>query len=196
MRIIGLTGGFGTGKTFAASIFGHLGARVIDADKIAHKAIAKGGSAYKRIVAGFGKDVLDRRGNIDRAKLAKIVFAKKSELKKLNAIVHPEAIRSIKDSIKRSGRNDIVVIDAPLLIEAGLAGIVDKLVVVTATKKNQIERCSKKLKIGREEILKRISNQMPMKKKKALADFVVDNDGTRSETREQVSKVWRKMVWK
>lgn len=195
-KVIGLTGSFGTGKTFAASLFKRLGAKVIDADKVAHDLIAKGTPAYKRILETFGNDILDRRGNIDRSKLAGIVFAQKSKLKKLNSIVHPGVIKFIKDRIVRSRKGDVIVIDAPLLVEAGLAGIVDKLVVVAASEEKQVKRCRKKFKMSKGDVLKRIVNQMSLNKKKAVADFVIDNDGTRSETGRQVRKVWEEIVWK
>lgn len=196
MKVIGLTGSFGTGKTFVASVFKSFGAKIVDADTIAHEAVAKGTKPHKRIVAAFGKKILDKNGEIDRTKLGAIVFSKKANLKKLDAIVHPEVIRAIRAAIAGAGKDDVVVIDAPLLAEAGLTGIVDKLVVVAASTQNQITRCTKKFKISREEVLRRIKNQMSLKKKVTLADFVIDNDGTKAETRKIVKNVWRKMVWK
>jgi len=195
-KVIGLTGGFGTGKSFVATIFKSLGAKIIDADRIAHEAITKDKPVYKKIVASFGKTILDKRGNIDRAKLGALAFANKGKLKRLNDIVHPEVIRFINIRIAGLRRSDIIVIDAPLLVEAGLIGIADKLVVVAASTENQIERCMKKFDISKEDVLKRIAHQLSLKKKVTLADYVIDNDGTRSETRMQVRKVWREIAWK
>ncbi len=194
--VIGLTGSFGTGKTFVASIFRSLGAKVIDADAIAHGVIRKPSPAYRRIVAAFGTVILSRSGEIDRGKLARLAFANAVALKKLNKITHPEIIRAIKAKIKTAGKNAVVVIDAPLLVEARLLNIVDKLVVVKSSKKRQIERCLKKFRIKKKEVLKRIGSQMSMKRKLKMADFVVPNDGTRSRTRERVRRVWEEIVWR
>ena len=196
MKIVGLTGSFGTGKTSVASVFKSLGAKVIDADKIARSLIEKNGPERGRIVAAFGPEILAASGRINRSKLAGAVFGNKNALARLNRIVHPGVIRRIKAIVKTSGRDAVVVIDAPLLIEAGLLNIVDKLVVVSSSKKRQIERCRKKFRIKREEVLRRISNQMSLKKKLKLADFVVKNDGTKSAMRSQVKKVWEEIVWR
>ena len=196
MKVIGLTGSFGTGKTFVASVFKSLGAKVLDADKIAHDVIKKGRPAHRRIVAAFGVSVLARGGNIDRKRLAGIVFEDIRKLKKLNSIVHPEVVAFIKSRIDRTGGDDVIVIDAPLLVEASLTKITDSLVVVKASKARQVERCVKKFCMEREDVLKRIRHQIPMRKKVRMADFVIDNDGTRSETRRQAKKVWREIVWR
>ena len=196
MKVIGLTGSFGTGKTFTASIFKSFGAKIIDADKIAHDVIARGSNVYKKIVAAFGASILDKWGNINRARLAALAFSKKTSIKKLNDIVHPEVVKLIIDEIRRAAPDDVVVIDAPLLIEANLHNIVNELVVVKASKERQIERCTKKLGIKKDDMLKRIKYQMPLAEKIELADFVIDNNGTKAETKKQVSKVWREIVWK
>ena len=196
MKVIGLTGSFGTGKTFVASIFKELGARVIDADRVAHKLIRKGSPAYKRIVKSFGKSILTGEGEIDRSKLGHIVFSDKALLRKLNDIVHPYVIKEIKRSIRSAGKTDIVVIDAPLLLEAHLGGLVDKLVVVKCQKRRQVERCQEKFRLKKKEILRRIESQIPIKKKTEIADLVIENSLTRSQTRKQVLKAWRGRLWK
>jgi dephospho-CoA kinase len=197
MKVIGLTGSFGTGKTFVASIFRSFGAKVIDADMIAHRVIRMGSPAYKKIVAAFGREILAPSGGIDRRKLASRAFAGPSAVAKLNRMVHPEVMRIIKSRISAGAdKNAVVVVDAPLLIEARLLNIVDKLVVVKSSKKRQIERCVKKFQIKQAEVLKRIRSQMSMKRKLKMADFVVKNDSTRSSTRRQVRKVWEEVVWK
>ena len=197
MTVIGLTGSFGTGKTFVASIFRSFGAKVIDADVIAHSVIRKGFPAYKKIVSAFGRGILGPSGQIDRRKLAARVFASPSAVAKIKRMVHPEVIRIIKARISAEADKDaVVVVDAPLLIEARLLNIVDKLVVVKSSKKRQIERCKKKFQIKQAEVLKRIRSQMSMRRKLKMADFVVKNDSTRSSTRRQARKVWEEVVWK
>ena len=195
MAVIGLTGSFGTGKTFVASLFKRLGAKVIDADRLAHRCLARNSRAYKKIVAFFGERVLDGRHNIDRRALGRIVFDDERKLKKLCAITHPEVIRAAKKEIAKSPKGRIIVIDAPLLIEANLAGAVDALVVVTSSRKKQVERCMKKFGMAKGEVYKRIRRQMPLAKKVKLADFIIDNNSSRSQTRRQVAAIWRK-VWK
>lgn len=196
MTIVGLTGSFGTGKTFTASIFRGLGAKIIDADKLAAKALSKGSPAYKKAVALFGADIADKEGGINRRRLADIVFNSPDKLTRLNEIVHPEVIKEIKREIKKTKGVRVIIIDAPLLIERGLLGLVDKLVVVRASKINQVKRGMKKFGIKREDVLKRIAGQMPLEEKVKLADFVVDNDGAKSNTRKQVERIWEEILWR
>jgi len=196
MNVIGITGGFGTGKTFVASIMKRsFGAKVLNADEIAHDVIRKGTPAYKKIVAVFGEEILDDGRNIRRRRLADIAFGNKENLRRLNRIVHPGVIRYIKRAVRQAGKKDVIVIDAPLLVEANLTGMVDKLIVVKAARKAQLERCAKKFCIKERDVLDRIKNQISLAEKIKLADFVVDNNGTKSETRKQVKEIWRK-IWK
>ncbi len=192
--LVGITGSFGSGKTTVAGIFRSYGAEIIDADRIAHSCIADGTQAYKRICKAFGKDILKKNRTIDRVKLAGIVFAHKGLLKKLNKIIHPEVIRVIRNKIKKS-RAKIIVLDAPLLLEAGLRRMVDKLIVVKIKRAEQLERIQRKFSFSREDILKRIKHQMPLQLKVRLADFVIDNSGTIEETKKQIEEI-RRLLWK
>ena len=192
--ILGITGAFGSGKSTVANMFRSCGAELIDADKIAHRVIRPGSEIYKKIIDAFSRSILKKNKTIDRKKIAKLVFKDKKLLKKLNQIVHPEVIEIIKNQICASTKG-IVVLDAPLLIEAGLGGIVDKLIVVSIHKKKQIERALKKTSLSEADILKRIKAQIPLKDKVRLADFVIDNSGTIGKTREQVVSI-RRLVWK
>jgi len=196
MVIIGLTGGFGTGKSYAAGVFRSLGARVIDADKIAHDALKKTAVEYKKIKAAFGSPVFDDNGNIDRKRLASAVFGNRDLLKRLNSIIHPGVIRTIKSEIRKSPKLAVVVIDAPLLIEAGLKSVVDKLVVVICPNDEQIRRCCKKFAIDKKEVLERIKGQIPLRRKVKMADYVINNGASRAETRKEIVKIWRRIVWK
>lgn len=190
MPIVGLTGGFGTGKSYAASIFKKLGSKVIDADKLARKALKKGSVAYKRVVEVFGKSILDSKGYIKRKTLGKIVFNDKKLLADLNKIVHPYVISRIENSIKAS-KNEVLIIDAPLICETSLSDLVDVLVVVKASRKNQVDRCVKKFYMKKEDVCKRMACQMPLKEKINKADYIIDNDGTRKETVIQVKQIWQ-----
>ncbi|MFA6321801.1 MAG: dephospho-CoA kinase, partial [Candidatus Omnitrophota bacterium] len=102
--VIGITGSFGTGKSFVASVFRSLGAKVVDADRMAHEVIRKGTPEYRRIVKGFGKNILTGRGEIDREKLGEVVFSDVALLRKLTGIVHPEVIRKIRRSVEAAGK--------------------------------------------------------------------------------------------
>ncbi len=193
MRIVGLTGGIGTGKSFAASIFKKLGAKVIDADKLGHKALTKGSSAYKRVVAAFGKKVLKPDLSIDRKALAGVVFSDRKKLEKLNRIVHPGIIREISKRIGKAAKGEILIVDAPLICEANITGLMNVLIVVKASRKNQLERCDDKPGVRKKDVRKRIAHQMPLNKKIRMADYVVDNNGTKEDTRRQIREIWKKL---
>lgn len=192
--ILGLTGSFGSGKTTVAKIFRDLGAKTIDADRIAHSLIKPKTKIYKKIINIFGKDILKKNRTIDRRKLAKLVFSNKKSLKKLNRIMHPEIIRIIKEKIKNTFAK-VIVLDAPLLLEAGLKSLVDKLVVVDIRKPIQIKRIQNKTHQNRIDILKRLKFQIPLAQKIRMADFVIDNSQTFENTKKQVEKI-RRLLWK
>lgn len=190
--VVGLTGSFGSGKTTVARIFSLEGAQVVDADAIAHSLYIPRTAAYRAIVNTFGKTILTRDARIDRRKLAGIVFGKKSLLKKLNAIMHPAIIKIIKKKVS-GARRGVIVLDAPLLLEAGLKDLVDKLIVVKITRDRQITRTRKKTKLTKTEIIKRIAQQIPLKEKLRAADFIIDNNGSVVATTKQAQQVWNKL---
>lgn len=190
--VLGITGSFGSGKTTVAKQFKALGARLIDADKIAHRVTSAQTKIYKRIIKTFGRGILKKDKSIDRFRLSRIVFNNKILLKRLNSIIHPEVIRIIKVRIRGLGAK-VIVLDAPLLIEVGLVTCVHKLIVVKINRAKQIERIIKKTLLSKIEILKRIREQMPLGKKIRLADFIIDNNGSIKETRRQVRKIWSQM---
>jgi dephospho-CoA kinase len=168
---------------------------VIDADKLAHRCLRQGSPVYKRIAAAFGPGILRNSGSIDRAKLACIVFNDKRSLLKLNRMCHPAVIREIKKKIA-SAKQDLVVLDAALLIEAGLGSIVDKLAVVRVTRARQLERIRRKYPAAKtSEMLKRIKCQLSQEKKVRLADFIIDNNGNIAKTRKQVHAI-RRLLWR
>jgi len=202
MIIIGVTGSFGTGKSFVSSVFASLGAKVIDADRVAGSVFKKGSVLNREIAAAFGSKMIRPDGTIDRKRLAGMVFSDKLSLRRLNRLVHPGIIKKIKDIVRRSGRGKIIVIDAPLLFETKLENFVDHIVVVKASLEKQVSRCGKKLCLKKADILKRVRSQMPLKKKIRRADFIVDNNGTKAAAEKQVMKIWgeisrtRRKGWK
>jgi dephospho-CoA kinase len=192
--ILGITGSFGSGKTTVAKIFAAGGDKLIDADRIAHSLLKVGSSTYKEIICAFGAKILKKNKEIDRRKLAGIVFARRMALKKLNSILHLKIISRIRGEINKSSKK-IVILDAPLLLEAGLKGLVDKLVVVNIAREKQVERIKISRQLSRAEILYRIGSQWPLKRKKRLADFIIDNNGSKKETAKQVALI-RRLLWK
>lgn len=195
--IIGITGSLGTGKTTVAKIFKRLGAIVLDADEIAHRAIEPNTPAWRRIKGYFGDGILRKDGKINRKALAKEVFSERGRLNKLCGIIHPLVYKEIEKKvrqIKRSNAGAIVVLDAPLLLESGGRSKVDKLIVVTAGRDVQIKRAIRKFGLTRKEVLQRIEVQMPLGEKEKAADFVIDNKGSLSATEKQAVKIWKKLV--
>lgn len=193
MTTIGVTGSIGTGKSFVASLLKRKGAVVIDADRLAHRAIERGTAPYRKIVRRFGRDIVGPGGAIDRTKLAAAAFADRASCAALNRIVHPAVVGAIKRAVRRAPKGRIVVIDAPLLIEAGLVRAVDAVVVVTASRAAQIARCRKKFGMSKARVLERIRCQMPLGKKAALADYRIDTNGTKKQTERGVEALWQRL---
>jgi len=186
--VLGITGSFGSGKSTVAKMFGRHGAVIIDADKICHQLLEPGKKVYLKVIKAFGVDKLGSDKKIDRAKLSREVFKEKSKIFRLNKIVHPEAARIIKKKIAKCQKG-LIVLDAPLLIEAGLDKIVDGVIAVNIKRKKQLARLIRKVELSKKDILKRISRQMPLKEKVRLADFIIDNNGSIKNTRKQVELI-------
>ena len=187
--ILGLTGGIATGKTTVAKMFLSLGAKVIDADRISHRLMDENEKLKKILTSTFGKDILDEKGRIKRKELAGLTFGNPAALRRLNKIMHPAIISRIKKELKEN-KQGVTVLDAPLLIEAGLGDIVDNLIVVKADERIQVSRCRQKTGASEQEIKKRIQAQVPLSEKIAAADYVIDNNGCLDETRKQVEQIW------
>lgn len=197
MLIIGITGSLGTGKTTVAKIFKRLGAVVLDADEIAHRAIEPNTPAWRRIKGCFGSGILRKDGTINRRALAKEVFSERRRLDKLCGIIHPLVYKEIEKKIKeikKINAEAIVVLDIPLLLESGGRSKVDKLVVVTAGSDAQIKRAVRKFGLTRKEVLQRMEAQMPLGEKEKAADFVIDNKGSLCATERQVVEIWKNLV--
>lgn len=192
MLIVGLTGGFGTGKSYVASVFRSLGAKVVDADKLAHAALKTGTAEHGKVVAEFGSSILNPDGSIDRKALGRIVFQDKQNLGRLNRIVHPYVIGKIKASLKKA-KKGILIIDAALIFETGLEKLMHFVVVVKASRQKQISRCIERFNMKEKDVCKRMACQMPLKTKIKKADYVIDNDGTRMETKKQVIQLWKEI---
>jgi len=193
--ILGITGSFGSGKTTVARFFKSRHTKIIDADRLAHGLFKPGSKTYKRIIAAFGRGIVGDNRRIDRRKLSGIVFNDKGLLKKLNQIIHPQVIKIIKGQIKSSKGTRMIILDIPLLVEAGLRKMADKLIVVKINQAKQIQRIQRKTSLKKYEITKRIRSQIPLRRKLHLADFIIDNNGTIKETKKQAAEI-RRLLWK
>ena len=189
--IIGITGSFGSGKTKVAKMLEKLGAYRIDADKVCHSLMTPPGKVYRSIVKHFGTAILGKSRHIDRKKLARAVFKKRSELALLDRLVHPEAIKEIERIAHAKKKRKVVVIDAPLLVESGFYKKVDILIVVKNNISKQVSRVARRRGLKKNEIIERIRMQAPFAKKAALADFIIDNSGSISKTLLQVKEIWK-----
>jgi len=195
-RIVGLTGGIATGKSTVARRLVELGAVVIDADAIVHELQTPGSPVLDEIVEAFGPEMLDASGALDRAALGDRVFRDPEARKRLNAIVHPRvgAEMARRTEAARQVGAPLVVLDIPLLFETrargGTGASVDTVVLVYAPRAVQIERQMARDGCDQEEAERRIAAQMPIDEKRALADHVIDNRGSRGETDAQVSALF------
>jgi dephospho-CoA kinase len=195
MLRVGLTGGIGSGKSSVVMMLREMGVPVIEADDLVRELSRKGEAVYDEIVKTFGRDILAGDGEIDRARLAGMVFGSPEKLERLNGIVHPRVLERTERWIgerKREGAR-LVVIEAPLLVEAGFHRQLDRLVVVWCRPGQQIERLSAGRGMSREEAERRIAAQMPVEEKLRLADHVIDNSGAREVTRRQVETLVKKL---
>ena len=193
MRVLGLTGGIGSGKSKVAQMFAQLGAVVVDADQVAREIVEPGQPALQEIAATFGPDVLLPDGRLDRPKLAGIIFADPAERAKLDAITHPRIRARMDEEIeaRRSGPG-VLLVDIPLLYENDRLNTVEKVIVVWVDPRTQLRRLSQRGGLSAEAARQRISAQMPLDAKRARADHVIDNSGGLEDTRRQVEAIYRR----
>ncbi|WP_394580258.1 dephospho-CoA kinase [Cytobacillus firmus] len=191
---VGLTGGIASGKSTVSSLLIKKGYTVIDADIEARLAVEKGEEAYQEILRHFGERVLLKDGSIDRAELGSIIFHNETERKALNSIVHP-AVRKRMTALKEraiSRKEQLIILDIPLLFESKLQYMCDKTLLVYADENIQLQRLMQRNQLSEKEAMARIQSQMPLKDKKALADAVIDNNGTIEETEKQLWGILKK----
>jgi len=193
--ILGLTGGIATGKSTVTGLLRERGIPVIDADAIAREVVEPGMPAYEAIVRHFGHEILQPNGQLDRKKLGDIVFSDEAERQVLNAIVHPEVRRVMREQAveAEAAGAPIVFMDIPLLFESKLQHMVEKIVVVYVPESTQLERLIERDELDEEQARKRMNAQLPIEEKKAWADYVIDNQGSREETARQVDELLLKI---
>ncbi len=196
MISVGLTGGIGCGKSTVAGMFASLGAVMVNSDDIGRTLMQPGGVVYDRIVSGFGSEVVDSNGQLDRAKLADIVFHNLEKLKHLNAIVHAPVLREIDRQMQLTRWKDpnaVILVESAVLFEAGQNRRFDKMVVVWCRPDQQVERYVAKSRISVEDIQRRMAAQMPGEEKKRLADYVIDTSGSIEDSERQSKETFSQL---
>ena len=203
MLKVGLTGGIAAGKSVVGEMFAAQGAHVIQADQISHQLMQPGQAVYQEVVHHFGEEILDPDGTVNRARLGELAFGgphRPSRVQELNQIVHPAVIRRQEEWMSEVGRRDphaIALVEAALILEAGMAGRFDRLVVVTCRPEQRIERWAQRLKVDQEtarrEVARRMAAQLPDEEKIKAADYVIDNSGSLDETSRQVREIYAEL---
>lgn len=199
---IGLTGGIASGKSLVSKMFVDLGAHCIDADDIAHELVRPGEKVYDEVVQKFGSEILNPDKTVNRAKLAELAFDKrKPRIYELNRLMHPEVINryeSWMEDIRRRDADAVAILEAALVLEAGLRKRFDRIIVVTCKPQQRIERWAQRFNLDAEtakaEVTRRMMAQAPDEAKIQAADYVIDNSGSVEETREQVEKVYEALL--
>jgi len=200
MRVIGLTGGIGSGKSTVSRFLAELGAVVIDADKVGHEAFKPGTESWKEIIAAFGREVLTPGGEIDRRKLGEIVFGKPELLSRLNQVMHPRVYDMVKAQLEEYRQQGVkaVVLEAPLLVEvntkgASLIELVDEVWVMVASEATIVRRLEERSDLSRERALARIKSQLSSRERIKRADVVINNDGDLGDLKARVGELWQRL---
>lgn len=195
MKVIGLTGGIGSGKSTAAQFLKALGAVVIDLDGLGHDVLKKSGEVYKQLLSAFGEDILASSGEIDRARLGKIVFNSPEALKRLNKIVHPVIDKKVEEEIEKNRCKGVkaVFLEAAAILEAEKTWQVDELWVITTPEADIIRRIKDRPDYNEMIAKSRIRAQMPNSERIKKADVVITNDGTIEQLKNKVEVEWNKL---
>ncbi len=193
MRVIGLTGGVGTGKSTVSQFLQDLGAVLLDADKVGHESYLPNSLTWKDLVAAFGDGILQPDQQIDRKKLGAIVFSDPARLAQLNGIVHPRMREMMKQKLQdmKARSVKVVVLEAAILIEAKWTPLVDEVWVTAAPEQTVIQRVQKRNNWTEEQIRGRIKAQLPDAERRRHAQVIVDTDCTLDEVREKVKALWK-----
>jgi dephospho-CoA kinase len=188
MRVIGLTGGIGCGKSLAAQYFAELGALVIDADQLARAAIERGSQGFDEVVSFFGDSILTN-GEIDRRALGELIFKDSEAKKRLESIVHPFVRREFEEAVASLKSDETLIYEIPLLVETGAQDRFDLVVTVESSLENRISRLRQRgMHIS--EIEGRIASQATREQRIEVADFLIENDGSEDELLRQVENIW------
>ncbi len=194
-RVIGLTGGIGSGKSTVSRFLAELGAVIIDADKIGHEIYRPDTETWRQLVKTFGSGILAPDNTIDRKKLGVIVFGNKQELQRLNAIIHPQITAEIRKRIVEYRRQavKVIVLDAPVLLEANAENLVDEVWVVVADEDNVLKRAVARTGLTAQQIRDRIHSQLSNTERTKNARVVINNNGTPEELRGKIRELWEQI---
>ncbi|HEY41704.1 MAG TPA: dephospho-CoA kinase [Dehalococcoidia bacterium] len=192
MKVIGLTGGIGSGKSTVSRMLAELGAVVLDADKVGHEAYQPGTKVWNEVVAAFGQEVVAADGSVDRKKLGAIVFGDPAALERLNGIMHPRMHEMMADRIEEYRRQGVkvVVLEAAILLEAGWTPLVDEVWLTVASESAVVQRAKERTGLPEEQIRSRIRSQLSNEERKKQASVVISNDGSLDELRAKVAELW------
>ncbi len=195
MLKIAITGGAGSGKSTVARMFRELGAEVLDADAAARQVVAKGKPAWRELRRFLGPECFQADGELNRARVARLVFSDPECRRRLNGIVHPRVARELTRRLRELERRGtgLALVEVPLLYEAGLEGAYDRVIVVEVAPEDQVRRLQERDGRGALEISGILEAQAPLAEKAARADYVVDNRGCLDDTRSQVAAIWREL---
>ncbi len=196
MKLVGLTGGIASGKSTVAQILKELGAAIVNADELSREVVQPEQPAWQEIVAEFGPAILRDDKSLDRQKLRKIVFADPQARKKLEAIVHPRVRRLAErrfDELSAAGQA-VIVYEVPLLFEAQIHHWLRPVILVACDPLTQKKRVQDRDRLTKLEAQRHVDAQMSLEEKRKLADFIVDNNGSLTELRQQVEAVFKKIT--
>jgi len=194
MKVIGLTGGIGSGKSTVSGFLVELGAVILDADKVGHEAFKPDTELWREVVAAFGSQILTPTGDIDREKLGEIVFGNPQSLSRLNQIMHPRMQEMMKAKLEEYRRQGVrvVVLEAPLLIEANWTSLVDEVWVTVAPESTVLRRLKEKSGLSEQQSLARIHSQLPSEERLKHADVIIDTDWNLDALKAKVKELWGK----
>jgi dephospho-CoA kinase len=187
---VGLTGGIGAGKSTVADLFSKRGAVVIRSDELARQVVEPESPGFKQVTSRFGNEIINDEGNIDRAKLAQVVFNDDGALKDLENIVHPLVRERTNQLMSEQTSETIIVNEIPLLLEKKMESLFDFLVIVISSEKNRLERLSQK-GVSEDQAKSRMAKQVNDQDRKAAADFLIVNDGNLDQLEADVQKIWQ-----
>jgi dephospho-CoA kinase len=196
MLVAGLTGSIATGKSTVSGILKELGAFIVDADRAAHEVVLPGTKAWNEIVRIFGKEILQKSGEIDRERLGRIIFNDSAMRSILEEVVHPEVVHSMDEQIRsiKSGFPDaVVILDVPLLIETGMHKGVGEVIVVYCPEDMQITRLMVRDNISREDALAKVRSQISIEEKRRYATLLIDNSTSKDYTRIKVEDLYGRL---
>lgn len=197
MRIIGVTGGIGAGKSSVSAILGEFGAIVIDADLISRQVVEPNKSAWLKIREVFGNDIFQEDSTLDRKKLAEIIFVSEEKKRLIEKIIHKEVIAVIKEKLatmREYGYNGAVVLDVPIPVKHGFLDIADRVWVVVSDDETRISRVMLRSGISREDAENRLKSQLTQEEYKKLADDVIENNGSLEELKEKVKALYDSLI--